>query len=1071
MRPESLIAETFNVDFNKGINESELEERRRRFGTNIKEAKKPQGYFSLLWAAMEDFTLRILLAASAFSIILNVSTDTDNRDIAWIEGFAIFMAVAISSNVQVLNDMKKERLFGDLSAKVESRKLLTVIRNGGEEKEITGPQLVAGDIVLISEGSDIPADGYVLEAHDLSADESAMTGEPDPIKKEILPECLRIKQEIEDEGRANTAGAHEVPSPVLLAGTQIASGSGKYVVMVVGKDSTVGRIQDILDQETDATPLQQKLEKIAGDIGKFGLISAIFVMVILFIRFLADRGRLHDWSDGSQYTQLLDYFIIAIAIIVVAIPEGLPLAVALSLAYSVGRMLKDQNLVRRLQACETMGGANMICSDKTGTLTQNKMDLSSFWSRNLTEVDAYRGNQEISTYIKQTRCQDLFIQACTCNTTASLESQKGSKTDIALLKFAANMGVDGKAYKNKHVSGTSVIYPFSSKRKRMSTILENVKTETLSNKRMHLKGASEYVLEACSQIHFLDTDEIVTLNADIKADINAAINSMASSALRTIGIAYKDIVGGEDLYTVDSSDVHSVEKEGFTLIAILGIKDLLRKEVIKAVQDCKTAKIKVRMVTGDNKITAKAIARECGIYNPSEDHEDSVLEGVEFNNRVGGVVCNTCKTKVCDCPRDKKTAAKRKKPMREDVIQNKQEFQKIVQHLDVLARSRPEDKYTLVTGLKELGNVVAVTGDGTNDAPALKKADVGFAMGISGTEVARETADIILLDDNFNSIVSAVMWGRNIYDSIRKFLQFQLTVNVVAVFLTLFGSGLYRMAILTTVQLLWVNLIMDTLAALALATESPDPQLLKRAPHDKDEYMLSRKMIKFIICHSIYQLLVTLLITCIGDQFIPEDPGSSGTWTLSNGTSISRFSPYGYVRSGRLYTLTGDNDYEPYADDLGGSRHMTVVFDTFVIMQVFNFVNARQLEDRFNIFHRLHKSPMFIAIVVLILGLQILLGMVGNRPLNVNREGTTGAQWGIAFAFGFGEWIVGALIKLVPDRIFPRSGKEKQDPVKNPSKVLSVRRSSEYRSNTIRNSTVINPDPKKGSLTTKIATH
>jgi Ca2+ transporting ATPase len=313
---------------------------------------------------------------------------------------------------------------------------------------------------------------------------------------------------------------------------------------------------------------------------------------------------------------------------------------------------------------------------------------------------------------------------------------------------------------------------------------------------------------------------------------------MASKALRTIGFAYREIHGKEDLISKDEKNVYLVEKKDLVLLGIFGIKDIIRPEVPLAIQQCKTAGIKVRMVTGDNKLTAKAIARECGIVQDG-DTNSIVLEGYEFIQKIGGVVCKLCKTAICDCATDKEQAEKTGKPLRIDTIKNKEAFDRIYEHLEVLARSRPEDKYALVTGLREKGVVVAVTGDGTNDAPALKKADVGFAMGITGTSVAQEASSIILMDDNFSSIVKAVIWGRNIYDAIRKFLQFQMTVNIVAVICTVVGAAILRQPVLRAIQLLWVNLIMDTFASLALATEPPTEELLNRMPYKKTEYILS----------------------------------------------------------------------------------------------------------------------------------------------------------------------------------------------------------------------------------------
>lgn len=409
--------------------------------------------------------------------------------------------------------------------------------------------------------------------------------------------------------------------------------------------------------------------------------------------------------------------------------------------------------------------------------------------------------------------------------------QKGSKTEVALLEFVERCGQNYEKLKEQFPPVKK--YPFTSSRKRMSTFIESNGQQI-----MLVKGASEMVLESCSQLHSFD-GSLQPIDATLKSEIEKGIEEMAGNALRTLCVAYRNISGSEDTATKDDKGIFEIEKTGLTLFCVIGIKDILRQEVPQAVVQCRHAGIKVRMVTGDNKLTAKAIALECGIIQPG-DEKSLVIEGTDFINRIGGVVCKLHRTKECDCPRDRGTAKQKGRPVRVDTIANPEVFDELYPNLDVMARSRPEDKYALVLGLNERGHVVAVTGDGTNDAPALKKADVGFAMGIAGTEVAREAADIILLDDNFTSIVSAVMWGRNIYDSIRKFLQFQLTVNVVAVFCTMIGAAIMRQEIFTTIQLLWINMIMDSLASLALATESPTPVLLERKPHNRDDYIVSR---------------------------------------------------------------------------------------------------------------------------------------------------------------------------------------------------------------------------------------
>jgi Ca2+ transporting ATPase len=404
-----------------------------------------------------------------------------------------------------------------------------------------------------------------------------------------------------------------------------------------------------------------------------------------------------------------------------------------------------------------------------------------------------------------------------------------------------------------------------------------------------------------------------------------------------------------------------VEKTGFTLIAIVGIKDIIRKEVPEAVAKCQRAGIIVRMVTGDNKTTAMAIAKECNIINANTGIDnDSVMEGPEFYERMGGLYCKNCKKmSPCDC--DAKDV--------DEGVKNAAAFKTIWKSLRVLARSRPEDKYLLVTGLRELGDVVAVTGDGTNDAPALKKADVGFAMGITGTDVAKHAADIIIMDDNFASIVKACMWGRNIYDNIRKFLQFQLTVNIVALVTAFIGSCILIQSPLESIQLLWVNLIMDSLASLALATELPKEDLLTRPPYRRDEYIISRKMVKHLLGMALYQIIVIYAIVFGGEHFFPEpDP----RWRFERAASTS------YIYPGRVYDWDGTPLYILKQAHYGFSRHMTNVFNIFVVLQIFNMINARKINDEKNIFDGIFTNPMFLIIwFIIIIGQVIIVEFTG----------------------------------------------------------------------------------------------
>ena len=563
--------------------------------------------------------------------------------------------------------------------------------------------------------------------------------------------------------------------------------------------------------------------------------------------------------------------------------------------------------------------------------------------------------------------------------------------------------------RNKHLKDPFIRFQFTSRRKRMSTILTDIDdNEYRYDKRLHVKGAAEIVLNTCS--HYLNENgERIELTEAKKDEIiNDVITKMAENALRTICLAYKDLKESEGGVTHEDDDEDGinkvVEKMGLTCVSILGIRDVIRPEVPDAVDTCQKAGIKVRMVTGDNKVTALAIAKQCHIIGT--DHRDAIMEGPEFYDRVGGLFCATCKqNSPCDCADDKV----------DERVKNKEEFFSIWKNLEVLARSRPEDKYLLVTGIREMGDVVAVTGDGTNDAPALKKADVGFAMGITGTDVAKHAADIILLDDNFASIVKACMWGRNIYDNIRKFLQFQLTVNVVALIASFVGASILRESPMQPIQLLWVNLIMDSLGSLALATEAPKLELLDRPPQSREEYIVSRKMLKHVLVMSIYQSIVVFSITFSGEYWIPEEKG----YSCKRGN---------YICPGRLYDWDGSDLYKKLRDgknDPGPSRHLTIVFTTFVLMQIFNMLNARKIYDELNIFSGLNKNSMFLIIWFIILILQILITQFTQDIFVVARDGLYWGQWLLCFLFGVSVLPVDALIKFLPDNVCPEIGKQK----------------------------------------------
>lgn len=1009
------IAQKLYTDPENGFVPNDIEERDLAFGSNAKDPPKRTGFCKLMLMALDDLMLKVLIVAAIISLVVSMIFEEDHREIAWVEGAAILVAVFVVSFVTAWNDYKKEEQFMKLNAYNDAQNNVNVMREGKKEV-INFDDIKVGDIVEIQVGMAIPCDAVLIRGSGVTTDESSMTGESIELKKESLEMCdQRLEEKLEEE-KFTKAGdsertSHDLPSPIMLSGTQVQTGEGWFMVIVVGKNSCLGKIMSKLSTKIEQTPLQHKLEKIATDIGKLGMIAATITVFVLFVRFFVEQGiKGYNWSDdiGDYLQSWFEYIIIGITIVVVAVPEGLPLAVMISLAYSVRKMLKDMNFVKRLAACEIMGGANNICSDKTGTLTKNEMTVTNFWQGESREFDVEAKVYQLSEHYPNPKVSKLFLEACACNTSGT--SQEANATEKAILKMLDKYECDYIEMRSKHLKDPFTRFPFTSRRKKMGSILTEIDdNEYRYDKRLHVKGAAEIVLNTCS--HYLDSNGNRQELTDAKKDdiIANVIEEYARDALRTICLAYKDLKESEG--GVTHEDDHEdginkvVEKFGLTCIGVLGIRDIIRPEVPEAVDTCQKAGIKVRMVTGDNKITALAIAKQCKIIGT--DHPDAVMEGPVFYDRVGGLYCAECnQSSPCDCDDEKV----------DERVRNKEEFVKIWKHLDVLARSRPEDKYLLVTGIREMGDVVAVTGDGTNDAPALKKADVGFAMGITGTDVAKHAADIILLDDNFASIVKACMWGRNIYDNIRRFLQFQLTVNVVALISAFIGSCILRESPLQPIQLLWVNLIMDSLASLALATEPPKPDLLDRPPHSRDDYIISRKMVKHILVMSIYQSAIVFIIVFAGEYFIPEE----SDYTPRDGD---------YIHTGRLYDWNGDDLYKKYRDsddDPGPSRHFTIVFNAFVLMQIFNMLNARKINDELNIFSGIFSNKMFVIIWLIILVMQVLITQFTQDVFVVARDGLAWHQWLICIAIGVSVLPFDLLIKFLPDGMCPELGRKKK---------------------------------------------
>lgn len=725
-------------------------DRKRIYGDNKLPEKKAKSLLQLAWIAYNDKVLILLSIAAVISLAVGIyqslSPGTEAK-VQWVEGVAIIVAILVVVVVGALNDWQKERQFVKLNKKKEDRNIK--LMRSGKTVEVSIHDVLVGDVMYLDPGDVIPVDGVFISGHNVKCDESSATGESDLLRKTSGEEVYQALENHENVSKQD---------PFIVSGSQVSEGMGTFLVTAAGVNSTYGKTMMSLQDEGQTTPLQSKLNVLAEYIAKLGLSSGLLLFVVLFIEFLA---RLSDIDGGTEKGQaFLQIFIVAVTIIVVAVPEGLPLAVTLALAFATRRMLKDNNLVRLLRACETMGNATTICSDKTGTLTENKMtvvaatlgttsrfgDKSTGTSDNTrgrdSEDSGIRGDVSASEFVGtlSDETKRLLIDSIVLNSTAFEGEQEGastfigSKTETALLGFARScLGMGSVSEERSNAKFVQVV-PFDSKRKCMAVVvkLENGKY------RMLVKGASEILASKSTQIVREPTKDLsaTELTHDNRSTLDMVMTNYASRSLRPIAVVYRDFeqwpprgapTQQDDRNLVDFDGVFN----DMVMFGIFGIQDPLRAGVTDAVRQCQRAGVFVRMVTGDNIVTAKAIAQECGIYTPG----GIAIEGPKFRQL------------------------------------SSRQLNQIIPRLQVIARSSPDDKEILVTQLKRLGETVAVTGDGTNDAQALKKADVGFSMGITGTEVAKEASDIILMDDNFTSIVKAMAWGRTVNDAVKKFLQ------------------------------------------------------------------------------------------------------------------------------------------------------------------------------------------------------------------------------------------------------------------------------------------------------------
>ena len=746
------MSQKMNENHLHGLTDQEVIASRQKYGENLLTPPKRPSIWKLYLEKFQDPVIRVLLVAAVFSLIISI---IENE---YAETIGIFFAIFLATGIGFYFEYDANKKFDLLNA-VGEETPVTVIRNG-KVKEIPRKEIVVGDIVILNTGDEIPADGTLVEAVSLQVNEANLTGE-------LMVNKTTDPEHFDDEAT--------YPSNAVMRGTTVTDGHGTMKVDRVGDATEIGKVaRQSTEQSDEKTPLNIQLEKLANLIGKVGFTIAILTFVIftgkdLYAYFTANT--VETWEQWLQVAQIvLKYFMMAVTLIVVAVPEGLPMSVTLSLALNMRRMLKTNNLVRKMHACETMGAITVICTDKTGTLTQNLMQVH--------EAQVDESNPE------------LVAESIAVNSTAFLEEKAegekpsgvGNPTEVALLLWLNGKGANYISLReNAHTVNQLT---FSTERKYMATLIDS----PVMNKRvLYIKGAPEIVMSKCS----LSDDKIKAYNEQLLAYQN--------KAMRTLGLAYRIIPEGK---SEDCAEL--VAEGGMTFLGIFAISDPIRPDVPDAVKKCQSAGIGVKIVTGDTPGTATEIARQIGLWTEN-DTERNRITGTDFA-----------------------------------ALSDEEALERVLD-IKVMSRARPMDKQRLVQLLQQKGAVVAVTGDGTNDAPALNHAQVGLSMG-TGTSVAKEASDITLLDDSFHSIATAVMWGRSLYKNIQRFIVFQLTINVVALLSVLLGAFFGSALPLTVTQMLWVNLIMDTFAAMALASISPSMDVMNEKPRKRTDFIISKAM-------------------------------------------------------------------------------------------------------------------------------------------------------------------------------------------------------------------------------------
>lgn len=896
-----------NDYYHLGLTDEEVLLSREQHGDNLLTPPKRPSLWRLYLEKFEDPVVRVLLVAAVFSLIISV---IENE---YAETIGIIAAILLATGIGFFFEYDANKKFDLLNA-VNEETLVKVVRNG-KVQEVPRKDIVVGDLVILETGEEIPADGELVEAISLQVNESNLTGEP------VIGKTI-IEEDFDEEAT--------YASNWVMRGTTVVDGHGAMKVQRVGDATEIGKVARQSTEETlEPTPLNIQLTKLANLIGKIGFTVAGLAFVIFFVKDVLlyfDFAALNGWHEWLPvFERTLKYFMMAVTLIVVAVPEGLPMSVTLSLALNMRRMLSTNNLVRKMHACETMGAITVICTDKTGTLTQNLMQVH--------EPNFY--SLKKGCLLAADDMSALIAEGISANSTAFLEEvgegEKpkgvGNPTEVALLLWLNGQGRNYLELREQAMVLDQLT--FSTERKFMATL---VQSPVVGKKVLYVKGAPEIVLGKCKEV-ILDGKRVDAV--EYRSTVESQLLNYQNMAMRTLGFAFK---------IVDDSEVNDcvalVSANDLNFLGVVAISDPIRPDVPAAVNKCQSAGIRIKIVTGDTPGTATEIARQIGLWDPATDTERNRITGTEFA-----------------------------------ALSDEEALDRVLD-LKIMSRARPTDKQRLVQLLQQKGAVVAVTGDGTNDAPALNHAQVGLSMG-TGTSVAKEASDITLLDDSFNSIGTAVMWGRSLYKNIQRFIVFQLTINFVALLIVLLGAVIGTELPLTVTQMLWVNLIMDTFAALALASIPPSESVMRDKPRRSDDFIISKAMRANILGVGSVFLAILLGMIHVFEQ-------------SAEGMSV---------------------------------RHLTIFFTFFVMLQFWNLFNARVFGTTDSAFKGLSKSYGMELIVFAILAGQFLIVQFGGTVFRT--EPLNWQTWLLIIGVSSIVLWVGELIRMVQRIISKKSRNEK----------------------------------------------